>query len=272
MKLDVLVFSKDRPLQLEGYIKSLQYYTNNDVNITVLAKTTPDYREAYSILQSNHRDVKFVEESNFARQVKNWIDEAGPMIMFGCDDVIFKDHINLDVARKLLATLDPPIDFVSLRLDSNITYCQPSDKEMIVPKLAPVLEGQAYIFEWRACPMNWDWGYPFEVAGSIYRRETIKNLIAPFPDNVIGHPNKIEGPLCFQARNNWRGVGSCFAKAKMNTVTVNRVQELEKNKLCVDVEVTPKELLNMFLIGKSIDFKAYTKQYRSICIGDLILC
>lgn len=274
MNLDVLVFSKDRPLQLDGYIHSLNWYgnENGNINITVLAKISPEYREAYELIKKSYNNVTFIEETSFARQVKEWVNNASPMIMFGCDDVVFIDFFNPELAEKALSTISPVIDFVSLRLDNTITYCQPSDKHMTPPELIK-LNVPMNTFNWKACPMNWDWGYPFEVAGTIYRRDNVKHLLSMFQDNYINHPNRIEGPLCYYARSIWNGLGACFNTAKMKTVTVNRVQDLEKNRLCVDKELSPKELLDLFNQGKRIDFAAYNyKKYNSICIGDLFLC
>ena len=82
--LTSIVFSKDRPLQLDLCLKSIKQNLFDDNNIVVLYKTSTDlYESHYAKIKEEHDDVEFVKQghsiwSSILEIVKN----ASPYVTF----------------------------------------------------------------------------------------------------------------------------------------------------------------------------------------------
>lgn len=77
-RLSVLCFSKDRPLQLEGYLTSITQTCKEPLAITVLYVCGSEMFEgAYNTLVSRFPKVRFEREMNFRKQVLAVFSQPG---------------------------------------------------------------------------------------------------------------------------------------------------------------------------------------------------
>ena len=116
--LSVIVFSKDRPLQLHGYLESLIFYSKiKEEAINVIFKETPDI--PYEIVINSFKSINWIKQTDFFQNLTCAINDSKEYIMFGCDDVVFSSNFNIQGAISTLKE-DEDIFGFSLRLGKNI--------------------------------------------------------------------------------------------------------------------------------------------------------
>lgn len=196
--MHVIVFSKDRPLQLDGYLASLLHYSGLPQSaVTVLFVEDP----AYAPLKAEYPGVQWLaEEGGFHATLEKWVaalpDDA--LILFGCDDVVFFNPFDpVKVADHLQK--HPECAGFSLKLGRNI-----AGSRHVIPQGTP----EGAIVEWNANGRSGRlekgekvsadfFHYPFEVMGTVYRAGLIKRMFAA----AEGIPFRYRGPNDFESVN-----------------------------------------------------------------------
>ena len=85
----IIVFLKDRPLQLHGYLESLLKYSDTEQSgIAIILKETDAVD--YSRTIESFPMVKWIKESDFSSDLMSCLNAAkSDHVMFGVDDVVF---------------------------------------------------------------------------------------------------------------------------------------------------------------------------------------
>ncbi len=277
-----LCFSKDRPMQMEGYIRSLWKCCSEPVKISVLyCASNEKFKAAYDRLIEMYPEVDFILETDFKQQVRQWINNAPtPFLIFGCDDVVFIDDFDTSVIAE--AFQSPDLLGFSLRLGRNVTYSAMTHTVCAKPRF---LKTEPCLL-WNRHEAGRGWNYPFELDCTIYDRTFLMQLInacdtfikqpdVPAHLKDWGHPNHFEHlgstiSLQIKAMPNL----ACFETAKGIVVTVNRVQEACKNFVYDDEqEFDSNQMLELWNNGMIVDIDAYAAiRYKAIHVGDLRLC
>ena len=271
-----LCFSMDRPLQLDGYLRSVRECLSPPVSMTVLYRASNELFEAgYTQLIQGHPNVVFVKESDFGKQVLAWVEQAStPYLFFGCDDVVFYRPANLEKAVAAFS-IKPLLGF-SLRLGRNIRFTHKQKDEV----QQPAFEERDGLLFWKWLPATWDWCWAFEANGTLYRREVLKALLGVMEnlrnqaaDADWRHPNKME-MVGNQVIRILQGVPewmACFPESCLVVPTVNQVQTLGQNPLMGELK-TPDELEAMRRAGGRLDVAAYrAATFNRIHVGELFL-
>ena len=91
--VDVLVFSKDRPAQLDLLLRSIDTHAPSlysSVTILYTATYGRDYR-GYEMIQDERPGVRWHWDpaQGFENTVRNWLSTAGPVVSFLVDDDVF---------------------------------------------------------------------------------------------------------------------------------------------------------------------------------------
>jgi len=254
--ISVIIFSKDRPLQLQAYLESLLYYSNiKESNINVLYRETGGI--SYQALISQYQDVKWIVENNFYNDIANILEQSENYILWGCDDVFYKSKFNINTCIEALDKNEELFSF-SLRLGRNI---QPNPDSCLV-------ERDGYlVWNWIKADLPhpffsqeiWDWGYPWEISGSIYRKSDIYSFLTLV--NKPKNPNYFEGDLANAFRHNRalqkRKYLACFPLSKCLTLTVNRVQETHPNPFDTAKDANPTRLYNYFTQGHKLSWSKF---------------
>ena len=139
--INVLIFSKNRAMQLDLLLRSIDQYffiVPRDVHVLVKA-TTEDYDEGYGILRKRYRDVVIHRQwpdTPFKDQVMDIVDSFNYdyTVCFLDDDVV----INRVDVLPTLAFMDLDVNALSLRMSPEMDYCYPKDQFMKVPKFESV--------------------------------------------------------------------------------------------------------------------------------------
>lgn len=264
--LSMLIFSKDRPLQLDGLLRSIYKHYTSRPKVTVLYKFNSEFEQAYNFLIEKYDQIVFIQETNFERQVRDWLDQIDTeYFCFSCDDVLINRKVDLGLINSTFIDNQAIFSF-SIRLGSCINYCQPSKQQMDFDRG----DEDINVFDPSTFPHNWDFGYPFEVTGTIYRTSNFRNFLLTLPEGILRHPNIMEGPISAHLHAIPGLYMACFKEPCSLTITVNRVQEISKNEIFE--EVSTEKLLELWDEGKRLDIDYYEGyKHNAICIGELKL-
>jgi hypothetical protein len=242
--ISIICFSKDRPLQLEGYIQSVLFYSGLPPQaLSILYADSPT--TSYSALVQKYPLVNWVRETQFHADLSRLVAAAHDYVLLGCDDVFFTDHFDPSIPLKMLAK-DSDLFGFSLRLGLNLHW---------LPKLR--LDGNVAQWEWRTAPAG-NWDYPWDVSASIYRREFIANYLHATPAAI--NPNRFEGFLADSCLDDARAIGSklaCFKRSKCLTLTVNRVQDEFPNEFDDSAETDIASLYRAHISGQQLDWPSF---------------
>ncbi|NQZ57406.1 MAG: hypothetical protein HRT88_08045 [Lentisphaeraceae bacterium] len=265
--LSCLCFSKDRPLQLEAYIESFFWSLGEQTKLAVLYTCESEqFTAAYQILQERYPQVEWIKEDDFRQQVKEWISSCDDLLIFGCDDVIFRQQANYPTIKKHMLENPDTLGF-SLRLGKDITYAVQYARSTPRPKFS---NSNEEILTWNWPQALGDWTYPFELCATVYHRNFVEQVIQGLDDlsperidfttKNWGQPNRFESlaQIVVHSLNNLPPNMSCLEQSCASTITVNRVQDECKNKVFDDnSEMSTEQLLQMWNSGITFDLEAY---------------
>lgn len=247
--IQFIVFSRARPLQLAGYLTSLYKHCSGDFRVSVLAKVDVEFEEAYTDLVREFGSTRFVTEYDFARQLLSLIGDA-EFTCFGCDDAVFVEPFSgKDISGWFIgAAMD--VLGLSLRLGHNIT------RDMFGGSLPqPEFSFGAPYWDFTAPGSVGDWAYPWEVLGTVYRTEFVKEMVAAINP---GSPSQLEErgsriwaqhtDLCHMA---------AYPTSRLVVPTVNLVQNEFPNGIKGTKPLSPEFLLECWNNGLRLDADRY---------------
>jgi hypothetical protein len=244
--IQVICFSRARPLQLHGYLTSLYANWEGDVSVSVLVRFESPYQGAYSEVEQEFPQVRWCHETDFGPDLTYLltVNEQAEYTCFGCDDVVY-------VAPVSIEELAPEILGFSLRMGAHITrdmfgavLPQPQFKPAGVP-----------VWDFRAAGSIGDWAYPWEVLGTVYRTDFVRGMAVAIG---AGSPSQLEE----RGTRLWRGFTDLHHMASYPTVrlvvpTVNVVQQEFPNGIVGKTELTPEFLLDCWNSGLRLDTDRY---------------
>ena len=240
--LSVICFSKDRPLQVDAYIESLMYCSNiKQENIYILYLDSENIK--YDKVIQKFKCVNWIRENNFYTDLLNLVEKADNYILWGCDDVYFKGAFDVnDTIEKLVS--DSELFGFSLRLGANLNY---------LPNVK--IEDDKFLkWNWSETN-NMHWNYPWEVSGSIFRKDFVLNYIK---SNInITNPNRFEAFLANyiqEHKSEFLPNLICFIESKCLTLTINRVQDEYPNDFDASVPSDMEFLQQKYLQGYQLDW------------------
>ena len=280
-----IVFTKNRPLQLEGYLDSLYRYLPAKLIQTYILYKPELFKDEYKKVFSKYCECIIIEESNFYRDFLKIIDQANTKFtLFGIDDVVYFDTVGFEVINETFNIFSQNIFGFTLRFDINGTDISqdPVNQTMIVGQ--PVYS------------LNWTKGrtaktcYPFELCATIYLTTLVKKVIYNTmssnslakallsPDSVLiktlstmistrsilktfGYffsPNTLESWVCRWCQNHSGQLpGSLFFQKQCATaIQVNMVNTSAKDKeFGGDREYTVEVLADKYKHGYRLDIE-----------------
>ncbi len=269
-KPDFVIFSYNRPLQLHAYLESIEKYVTGINNLSVIYRASDNsFDQAYNKLQKLFPDICFFKQNTqYPRKdfqklfleitFKNTrAQNNSEYVLFGVDDIIVTDFIDLTACVKILEETDAYGFY--LRLGKNITQCYTLSvfDDFELPKLTLIKSSakssEPKIFSWYFKDAPYDWGFLTSVDMTVLRKKDIKNI---FYATQYSTPNKLEKQWSIgQSSNNKYGL--CYEHSKIVNIPLNLVQE---NKTERNMQLfTPKELLEEFMFGFKLNIEPLFK-------------
>jgi hypothetical protein len=245
--INIIVFSKDRALQLELFLRSFRRFVNSPskCEISILYTYSDDgFKEGYNILMKEQpANVVFYKESNFKQDTIKLIDTEKYYTVFFVDDIVFKEPFNFYDEQMDIFNNNMDIACRSLRLHPHLTYCYAESRDMRQP-----IFGENNIFNWTR--ETGDYGYPMSQDGHIFRTHQIYWMHVDLDYHA---PNTLEGKLHLQRRKMPPKM-ICYEKSKIINNPMNRVQFASINR-CGNISA--EYLNNRFLDGYIIDIEPF---------------
>ncbi len=253
-KIACVVFSKDRPLQLDAALASLDLSVSDlgQARVTVLyAASTPFFAAQYRIVGLDHRNVEFRRESDFKTDLVELV-AGSPFVLFVVDDTLFVGDASLATGMSILANDRSCVGF-SYRLGRNTTYCYTMDKPQNLPAFESAGPGLVR-FSWP--DMEHDFGYPIEVSSSMYRTADLLPLLESLS---YRNPNTLESVLAGRAVDFRERLPrlACYAQSVALSIPANLVQTAWTNRVDGHPELSVNSLAREFSKGRRLDVAHY---------------
>src|SRR3954465_5845327 len=139
--LDLVVFSKDRPAQLELLLRSAKANFGDwrDVNWSILyTASSDDFSRGYDRVQREHPEFRYVDEREHEGDFKALtlaLLGANPYAAFLVDDNVFKDPFTLlDSPELARLAREPDLMALSVRMCPRMYHCYPTDEITPAPE------------------------------------------------------------------------------------------------------------------------------------------
>ena len=254
---DLIIFSKDRPLQLQALLESITLHVTGLEHVAVLyATSAPQFSAAYETLAAQFPNVRWVQQdpinkrADFAPLLRNIFENLpAPYLMFAVDDMIVTNKIDLSECIEALKRTHAYGCY--LRLGKDTDYCYAYNQPMRIPMLT---YAGSQFYTWDLRTGDKCWGYPHTVDMTLYPRELVRHAIMTF-----GHTS----PNVFEAW--WSGKqvssgtkGLCYATSRVINIPLNLVQQDYTQNRCTR-RYRIEDLLNLFLQGWRINVEAFYK-------------
>jgi hypothetical protein len=279
MSLLVLIFSKDRPLQLEATLSSLALNAHEAkaTPITVLYRASePQFSEGYALLAREFLGklaISWIEESNFRLDLLAQLEGPRPSsrrerllrllglrtvpmhhdhLLFLVDDNIFIRPFSLDQIVDALDETPKAIGF-SLRLGRNTTSCYSLQCDQPPPEFHSTPNGLCFRWSGQAG----DFGYPLEVSSSVYRTRDLAPLLRQLP---YANPNRLEQGLATASHLLAKRLPEllCFEQSVAFCAPINKVQTTFDNRAGSRQDNSSEALNQLFLQVTRVDIGCFT--------------
>lgn len=169
-----IIFTKNRPLQLEGYLESLYRHMPRELIRTYIIYKEELFDEQYLEVFKRFDTCVVIREKDFHDDFVNLIERVDTKyILFGTDDVVYYDSVGFDIIDRTFKRFGDDIFGFTLRL------C-PENLNPEADKFRPLqMDGQTiYRLNWKDA-QNRHAKYPFELNSTIYRTSLVKKIVRP---------------------------------------------------------------------------------------------
>jgi hypothetical protein len=193
-ELLIFIFSKDRPLQLDLLLKTLEQNVNGKLNVQVLYNASNDnYAKAYKQVfeENNSLNLLALQENRFRADMIDIMKKSNcKSVMFLVDDIVFIRPVDVD----LLVSLSSKGYVVSTRLGKNITHAQTQNNAFITQPHFESMEynGEDFLsWSWYKFKAS-HWSLPTALDGNVFQ---VSSLIPIIASGDFKAPNSLEKAL-----------------------------------------------------------------------------
>jgi hypothetical protein len=173
-----IVFTKNRPMQLEAYLQSLYKYFPDELIQTYIIYKVELFADEYKSLFHRYPNCIVIEEGDFHSDCVKVISEADTKyILFGIDDVVFFDSVDINLIDQIFNERKEDIFGFTLRFGRE----SPENSKDVISEVE--IDNQ------KVYNLNWKNGqtahsrYPFELCCTIYTTELVKRIISSVMNN-----------------------------------------------------------------------------------------
>jgi len=168
-----VVFTMNRPLQLEAYLETLYRHMPQELIQTYIIYKVDLFDEQYSELFKRFPHCSVIKEKIFYSDFLSLLNQLDTKyILFGTDDVVYFDSVNFAVIDETFKNFSHDIFGFSLRL-SPVSFRAGNDTITEVEVAAQTL----YKLNWKNGQSR-DAKYPFELNSTVYRTALVRDVVA----------------------------------------------------------------------------------------------
>lgn len=214
-----IVFSKDRALQLDAFLRSFERCVWPVLNVEVLyLATTARHEAAYQDVFRRHRCAYPRAQQDFRADVLSLVPDTGAVVLF-VDDQVFVRPWRVE-----------SIIGLSLRLAPHLTQCYTADTAQPIPLFMPFMPDR---FAWRWADGKGDWGYPLSLDGHVFDAGELRGWMIA---SDFQSPNALEAALQVFRPAFTDRLGVCYPHAIIVNVPWNSVQTSQSMNRCGQIE------------------------------------
>lgn len=224
--MKAIVFSRDRPAQLDLLLKSIRKNFNGLFASTVVLykATSPEFQGAYDTVEYEHKSIVLIPETDFYSDVSEMVEAGGQHIAFLTDDDVFYRPWRYTPYPWEALDRDPDLLTVSLRLGENTTYCYPMRCEQSFPySTEESFDLRKYI--WRSG--QWDFGYPGSLDGNVFRRHDLQDMLWA---SAFINPNELEDALVQATKKVRQKLMGVYPQSCLVNIPSNLVNRTHNNR------------------------------------------
>lgn len=257
--IEAIIFSKNRPAQLDLLLRSIEARAPQLFKPPTVLYTSnaPEYKRGYKLCEKQHNKVYFIEQQDFQQQVLYMLNNgAREEIMFLCDDDLFiRPFIDAPNPTYILK-MNQDVLCVSLRLGRNTVECYPLRRIQKPPEIMMGIKDARY---WNWTDSDADWGYPGSLDGNIFRRETLRAILA---EAEFSNPNSFEDQLQYATLKlkSVYPLMACYENSLLTGVPVNIVNQTHGNR---NGEIHPRDPMDLnyrYLKGERLTLGSFSKR------------
>jgi hypothetical protein len=241
--VNCLIFSKNRAMQLDAFLRSIEAFAPYDGHVVVIYRaTTPAFEEGYRQVKLGPNVTLTPESDSFKRDVSQAIDPSIALTVFHTDDdLFFRRPLGGPLVTESFAAF-------SLRLGLNTTYCYPLRR----PQELSSYYRRGSLIAWNWTHADVDFSYPMSLDGHIFSTATISRIVSRCH---FHNPNTLEEALHLKRYLVPHGMLS-FVENCLVSVPANVVSDTHSNRSGKNSEVSVEALNRRFLAGERIDRSA----------------
>lgn len=243
--IDLIIFSKNRPLQLYALLESLYQHTDSQksANVSVIYRYDQSFRASIDEMSDKFSFVSFIAQNDFYQDVINCLKTTtNRFCAFLVDDIVFKENISLANTCHLLLS-NPHILTFSMRMGLHLNFCYPTSLKQPLPN--GTIQNGFFIWKWQHG--QGDWGYPYSLDGHIFKKEDLTRWLSKIN---FSNPNQFEDRLQIAKTENTECFCICTTQSSIVNLPLNRVQDEYRNRCG---EISSEELFLYWEQGKKID-------------------
>lgn len=246
-----VIFSKDRAMQLDGFLASYFDNVEHYSEIVVLYHSVnEEHEKSYEDLKKIYggKPVRFVKENAFRVQLLEVLENTtADRVFFYVDDMLFTQKIDYDWFREI----DPLENIVSISRGKDFIYSTVLAKELKVPAITK-FNNHLHRFSWNEVGEYSDWSYPLGVSGYMFSRPEILQMLEV---SDFKAPNSLEHSMQgFYSYFINRG-GICLENVVTPCVHTNLTQTEGYNHVLGHFSLD--DLLKLWNENKRIDYKEF---------------
>lgn len=232
--MTTIVFSKDRAMQLEAFLRSYKRHVAPLRGIFILYAASSEYHEkAYrEVFDAYQFAVPVLQSDSFKMDVLRLVPVEGNVVFFVDDQVFIRPWIVVEESG------------LSLRHGLHLTRNYNSnDAPQAIPPYETLDDGR---ISWRWADGEMAWGYPLSLDGHVYHAGEMRAMIEAIE---FRSPNTLESELQQFAPSFMQRQATCYRQSKVVNVPWNTVQTDWVNRYA---GLSSGEMLEHWEAGKRI--------------------
>jgi len=221
--LNIFIFSKDRPCQLDALLRSINDHIKITYEATILYTYSNEmYKKGYDqLIEIYKNSIHFIKETNFKRDSLTIIQKDHPLMIGLSDDTLITEDLIYDDNIKYFIENE---SILGLKLIFGLNITERFGEGIKIPQ-PNFIDKDHNVWDWSKIRARGFWGYPMSLATQIYRR---KDLINYLPTLNYNSPNFMESEMNKHALSS-KPLAMCYPKSKMVLIQINRVQQTHIN-------------------------------------------
>lgn len=269
-KVDFILYSYDRPMQLYALLESMEkYITDGKGEVSIIYRVSNHrYNQAYEIVKSNFPLAHFYKQGKKPQAdfkplvMKCAFETPNKYMSTAVDDILVKDYVSLTKCIHYMEKTNA-YNFL-LRLGKNTQKCYTMKINTPIPSSFKQVDPSEPIYTWTFENGLGDWNFPSNNDMTIFRKSDVKPCFEKILP--INFTNTFYEPYwCSMTSRKQQGL--CFEYSKIVNLCINIVmleqpshaqfsKEWVQNKMHL---FSPESLLNKFEEGYKIDISQLYK-------------